>query len=180
MIIKHLVAAFVVMVLGASMPLQGVAQNEAEIIEGKEGDDLVAVQSDNARMSDAIKEARSTLGVFWKLHAAYPDYAGAFSIKAGLATNNGNPEHIWIYDLSRDGDTVSGKLMNQPYDMVGDYQKDDPITFESARVSDWVIWVDGKRYGAYTMRVIADLLGGEEGAALMAEIHEDPIPPFAE
>ena len=156
-----------------------LADQQAIEVE-REGGNLVSVSSDDAAMDLAVAEARRTLPIFWDLFDAYPDFSDAFGIKVGLPTTDGELEHIWVYDLGHNGETFSGKIANEPFKLAGGVQKDDPVDFTVSEVTDWTIWSEGKQYGGYTVRVLADALNNETGRELRASLHDNPIPEFAE
>lgn len=169
-------AAAITAMVWMSAPI--IAQ-DVTTFEREDAGNLVGVSPEDAAMKTAMEDARGTLPTFWKLYEAYPEYSSAFALKAGLLATDGTEEHIWIYDLSRDGTTITGKLQNVPY-ALGALDMHDVVSFETEQVSDWVIWSDSKRYGAFTIRVIADLVGGEQGAEMKSTVHPETIPPFAD
>ena len=157
-----------------------LAGPQAIEMEREDSGTLVSIDSQDAAMDLAIAEARQTLPVFWTLFDQYPEYSEAFGMKIGLPAKDGELEHIWVYDLQHDGETYSGKIANDPYNLVGTIKKDDPITFSASQVSDWSIWSEGKQYGGFTIRVLADALDNATGEEMRASLHDNPIPAFAE
>ena len=146
----------------------------------REENDILIVSEQEQAMNDAIATAQATAYVFWDLLQQYPDYPDAFTVKAGLPTTAGGVEHIWVGEVSLNGNTISGALVNEPFELVGDLTLGDPVTFTTDDLSDWAVYSDGKQYGAFTTRVIADLIGGEDGAALRQTLHDAPLPEMEE
>jgi len=173
-------------ILAASMacePLAARAQDNGLVttLNADEDDPVLGVGGDNRKMNAAAAEARRTLPVFWDLLDTYPEYAGAFRLKAAFATTDDSWEHIWMGDLSRDGDRITGTLMNRPLALIEPLQQGDTVMVHTADVSDWTIRGEGGRdYGGFTLRVFAGLLGSEEGEAIRATLQDKVIPPYAD
>jgi len=167
----------------ACVPLAAQAQGNDPVttLNADEDDPVLGVDGDNRKMNAASAEARRTLPVFWDLLDTYPEYEGAFRLKAAFVTTDDSWEHIWMGDLSHDGDRITGTLMNQPLYLADPFQQGDTVTVHTADVSDWTITGEGDRdYGGFTLRVFASLIGGEEGAAMRETLQDKVIPPYAD
>ncbi|MCA8903123.1 MAG: DUF2314 domain-containing protein [Hyphomonas sp.] len=164
----------------ASLPAAAQGSDVIQMnVDGAEP--VLGVEEENAAMNAAMAEARRTLPVFWSLFDTYPEKADAFSIKAGFETTTGTLEHIWLADLSHEGDRITGTLNNEPLYLPEGVKRGDVVTVYTRDVSDWTITGNGRKdYGGFTVRVFADLLGGEEGAALRASLKDQTLPPFAD
>ena len=83
-----------------------------------------------------------------------------FSVKAKIVDGD-HSEHIWLYDVSYDGNQFLGKIGNNPLN-VKNVSLGDEIELIPSEISDWMIVEDNKLVGGYTLRVLRDRLSGEE------------------
>lgn len=84
-------------------------------------DDVTAVRKDDAAMRAAIAQARRTLPQFLAALAKAPAGAEGFTFKYPL----GGWEHIWVDHVARRGDTLTGRLANDP--MQDDFELGQPV-----------------------------------------------------
>lgn len=152
---------------------------EGTEVERDEGN-LVNIGERNVAVNKAMAKARSTLPSFWGLMEQFPEHTDLFSIKVGLPTSQGSMEHIWVGSLQRSGDTISGRLENEPFDLLADLNLGDEVEFRTEQVSDWSVWDNGKQYGAFTVRAMVDFVDEELAAELRDSLHEPAIPEFSD
>lgn len=135
----------------------------AQKFEGgnEDADEVVMIRSADEKMNAAIAEAQRTLPQWLALLANPRGQAGDFSFKFPLE----GVEHIWVTNVARDGDYLTGNLNNRPHSLG--WALGDPVRVPLADVSDWGYW-DGKgaSHGFYTIRVMLDYMGAEEAAAV--------------
>jgi uncharacterized protein YegJ (DUF2314 family) len=135
------------------------------------GDDVVQFQAQDDAMNAAIEEARTTLPAFLaRLDAGH--ILPTDSLKVGFPANGGH-EHIWVNQIARKGDELTGVLANEPNWMPGLHQGS-PVTFAVDLVSDWSYQKDGVRWGNYTTRVMLPYLAPEEAEAVRASLSDTP------
>lgn len=115
--------------------------------------DMAYVESENEAVNASIVEARLNLDHFWEAKASNDPVLSEFVLKVGLDTSDGGLEHIWMYDVSRDGGVYSGYLANVPQDIPG-RKMDDKVTFKQDQISDWAYEKNGKLIGHYTTRAL--------------------------
>lgn len=137
---KRLLAVLLAAPLLASAPV--LAQNA-------DADPTVAFEADDPVMDAAIAEAQRTLPEFLAALADPPIGASEFGIKYPL----GGWEHIWVGNLRRDGDRITGTLANAP-EQEG-RRLGERVSVPLADVSDWA-WrsPDGVMHGHHTTRVL--------------------------
>ena len=71
-------------------------------------------------------------------------------------------EHIWLDDISYDGDLFTGRLSNAPLHLE-DLKLGDKVSVATDDVSDWMIVdEDGRLTGGYTLRVLRNRMSPEE------------------
>ena len=68
---------------------------------------------------------------------------------------DGHPEyeHMWIDDVEFDGEMVSGELINDP-NWLTSVKKGDFIRMPLSRLGDWLMTVNGKAYGGFTVNLM--------------------------
>lgn len=78
----------------------------------------------------------------------------AVAVKVPFRTSTGTSEFMWVELRGWDGDTLTGVLMNEPYD-VPDLKKGQTVTVKRADVFDYV-WkrADGTREGNTTAKFV--------------------------
>ena len=131
-------------------------------------EDLVHTTDDDAAVNGAIQEARRTLPVFWEKYEAQAAGYDAFALKVGLDADGGGVEHIWVSDITREGDKVFGHVANDPVD-IATLSNRDRVEVEIQRVSDWQYTRDGKLYGHFTTRALFPKANPEQ-RAMAAEL----------
>lgn len=135
------------------------------------GDEVVQFEAQDAAMNAAIAQAKASLPAFLaRLDAG--QITPADSLKVGFPANGGH-EHIWVNQIARQGDQLTGLLVNEPNWMPGLHERS-PVTFAPALVSDWSYEKDGKLWGNYTTRVMLPSLPPEEAEALKADLSDTP------
>ena len=124
-----------------------------------EGDPVIAVETTDARMNEASAEARATSAKWLAVVENPPVGATNITFKFPLE----GYEHIWVLDVARDGDYVTGRLANNPHAEGWSYG--DPVRVALSDISDWG-YVDavGKAHGYYTVRVMLDYMSDEQAA----------------
>ena len=114
-------------------------------------DPVVDYAPDDAGMEAAIADARETLDGFSPLaEVAFP-----------VPPPDGR-KRIGAEVSGRDGDAARGVLTNEPARI--DARAGDSVSFDRARISDWMFVEDDLIHGAYTLRVMLPRLS-PEGAA---------------
>lgn len=116
-------------------------------------------QQDEA-MKRASAEARKTFKYFWReLTWEYRRIIPALELTAIKASFNdpGAPEdhaeHMWLNEISFDGDSIRATLINQP-NRVRSVKAGDSVTLKSDDIEDWLLGLGGKAYGGFTIHVI--------------------------
>ena len=74
---------------------------------------------------------------------------------------NGEYEHMWIGDVNFDGETLSGELLNSP-NWLTSVQEGDVVQAPFSKLRDWLMTVDGKAYGAFTVNQIRAAMTSKE------------------
>ena len=91
-----------------------------------------------------------------------------------MKTRAGGSENIWVKDLSRNGDQISGVLNNAPADIPG-LSLGSKVTFKASQVSDWGYMKNAKLYGHFTTRILMSRASPDEQAALGKVLSPSPL-----
>ena len=111
---------------------------------------VIEVPDDDPRMKAAVAEARQRWPEFV---SAFQNRAGEyFSVKAPIRSA-GHTEFIWIHVDALDGDTVRGRLGNDPVDL-GHLKEGDAVTVPLGEVNDWAFLQAGQPIGMFTVSVL--------------------------
>lgn len=125
-----------------------------------EPDPIIEVDSADARMNAAKAEAQASIDEWLAVLAApqgYGDIAFKFPLEGW--------EHIWVGNVTREGDMVLGTLSNAPHSEGWAYG--DFVSVPISKVSDWAYSDQrGVMHGHRTTRVMFDQLD----PSLVAEI----------
>ena len=140
-----------------------------------QGPDFSYLPPDDPNVAAATAEAQTTLPIFWRLKDESPAGYGAFAVKVGLPTvEHDAREHIWVNELHRDGDVVTGKLANIPVDL-GDLTVGSKVTFRSDMISDWQYTKNGLLYGHFITRAVMKGFSAREQVELADILAPEPL-----
>ncbi len=115
---------------------------------------------DDAALHAASKLARETFKYFWReLTWEYRRIVPALemsAIKCAFRDEGGaedEVEHMWVGDVSFDGQTVRGTLLNDP-NKLRTHHAGDLVTIPFAQLEDWIYAREGRAYGAFTVHIL--------------------------
>ncbi len=113
---------------------------------------LTRVDPNSPEMLEAVANARKTLPYFWDMRASAlnpDDYMVKVAIEDGEMT-----EHFWLENPVIEGESVRGKLGNDP-GIVKNVKFGELVTVPESKISDWMYSEGDKMHGNYTARVLA-------------------------
>lgn len=142
-------------------------KNEAESDESR--DQVVYIKSEDPGMAAATAKARSTLDEFKSALEERKPNTERYAVKVGFPYGKDSREHIWVKDPEFKGDTVSGRIMNEPVD-VPNLKFGQPVNPPAADISDWMYVEGGVLRGGFTMRVLLDKMSPEEKQKMLAQL----------
>lgn len=118
------------------------------------------VADEDAEMNDAMEAANATLEKFdAALKSGNPDFT-YFTLKMRFETSGGG-EHIWIDDISWNGEGYYGVVGNVPHSTLG-INLGDTITVPKDGISDWM-YLDGqKAQGAFSIKLLRKRMTEQE------------------
>jgi uncharacterized protein YegJ (DUF2314 family) len=151
----HVVSRLLLILLAAcSFAVAGCGESMdgPEVVKREGEPDVIRSQNDQ-QLDRAVAKAKET---YTQLVAALkdrePQHRG-HAVKKPFATRSGDREHIWISDVSWDGDGFSGVINNEPVE-TQEVKLGDRVKVTPDELSDWM-YIDGNRIvGGYTIRVL--------------------------
>jgi len=146
-------------------PTEGIRQT-------REG--FVIFSEDEPSMKAAKANALSSLDYFWSKVEAAEDDVGPYQVKAGLTTDNGGIEHIWMDVIAREGDKLRTRLANAPVQLPDLYDGAE-ILIDPERISDWGYWKNDQLYGAFTVRTMLPHMSPREQAQAREVLAPSPF-----
>lgn len=127
------------------------------------GDPVIAVESEDSSMNQAIGLARETLSNF-KNALTTDTAASQFSLKLKYPIPSGH-EHIWISQVKIIDGQMSGVIDNSPND-IPSLKLGDTISISEEKISDWMFKKSDSIYGGFTIHVLRDRMNETERAEL--------------
>jgi len=135
-------------------------------------DPVIKVETGNKTMAAARAQAKETLPKFWKAKSETMSGKSAFSLKVAITDDNGI-EHFWVGEISRLGDRFEGRIDNEP-DTVKSVSFNQRYEFGADQISDWMYKQNGKIYGGYSIRVLAEMAPEEQREGIRSMLAYEP------
>ena len=132
-------------------------QQQSEI----DATDIVRFDKDDQEMNDAIVKSRDSFDEFEKAFESSKEGLNSFAIKVAFRDAIGGSEHIWIVDLTKDGDEYYGNVGNEP-ESTTEVVYGQHIKIDRSGISDWMYLENNVLRGGNTLRVIRNRMSAEE------------------
>ncbi|WP_159023665.1 DUF2314 domain-containing protein [Formosa sp. L2A11] len=116
----------------------------------------------NEKMKAAYLKAQDTFNYFWReIYWEAKRMVPAHDLSLvkipfqQMDEANAEPtvEHMWISEIAFDGENITGVLMNSP-NLLTNVAEGDTVTRKVSEISDWMLAIDRKTYGGYTIQVL--------------------------
>lgn len=126
-----------------------------------DADQTINFADGDAQMNAAIAEAQASLPTWLAVLANPPRGVSDLTFKFPLE----GYEHIWVADVRREGNMLTGQLANNP--QAPGWTLGDRVRVPLSDVTDWGYWdADGVGVGFYTIRVMLDYMSPAEVRAV--------------
>lgn len=121
-------------------------------------------------MKEATKNAQENFKYFWReLYWEYRrivpghDFAMVKIPFQQVIKEHTSPivEHMWINNINFDGEVITGELVNDPNQLTN-VTKGDLVTKKVDEIGDWLISIQGKTYGGFTIQVMRSVMSEKE------------------
>jgi uncharacterized protein YegJ (DUF2314 family) len=123
-------------------------------------DPTVSVSADDPQMNAAIDQARKSVQQFIMALQSSKILESNFSVKKRFDQGE-EVEHIWLTDITFDGQNFHGKVGNDPEEVKNIKLGDDAVV-DKNEISDWMYIENGKLVGGYTIRVLYSRMTSDE------------------
>lgn len=145
-----------------SLAVSGCGEGPREgIVQREDNPDYVRVFNEEA-MDQAVAQARATWPQFAQALAEPGKHRSGFSIKRGFRVqDNPESEHIWLTNVSFDGQRFRGEVNNEPVD-TQEVKLGDVVDVTPQQLSDWMYVENGILQGGFTIRVLVEQQSPEE------------------
>jgi uncharacterized protein YegJ (DUF2314 family) len=135
---------------------------------------MVMFDGDNPEMQHAYEKAQASFRYFWRelswerrriipgldLAMVKLPFSNGPKI-AGKSDGSSEFEHMWIDGIGFDGDSLSGTLMNDPFEVTS-VAKGDVVSMPFAHLTDWMMAANGRAYGGFTVNVMRSTMSRRE------------------
>ena len=144
--------------MGLFSKLFGKGKNDKEQVENKS----VFYANQDKKLKEATSHAQKTFKYFWReLYWEYRRIVPAHDIAMlkipfeQKVSEQPDPivEHMWINKVNFDGEYVIGELVNAPNQLTN-VSKGDIVTKKINEIGDWMISIQGKIYGGFTIQAM--------------------------
>jgi uncharacterized protein YegJ (DUF2314 family) len=121
---------------------------------------IINVKDTDQAMNAAMDEARAKVDQFVAALTKPSPKQKDFTFKKKFE-EGGKVEYMWITDVRVKGETLTGKLNNEPRTMKK-VRIGASVTIPKAEVADWMFVDDGRLVGGYTLRVLRNRMSASE------------------
>lgn len=138
--------------------------------KNQENDKSVFYAQQDELMKQASQNAQNNFKYFWReLYWEYRrivpghDFAMVKIPFEQILDGQSEPivEHMWINKIDFDGETITGALVNDPNQLTN-IKNGDLVKRKITEIGDWMISIQGKTYGGFTIQVIRSGMSDNE------------------
>lgn len=146
----------------------GIFRKKNDKSESNNEDIFYAQQDD--KMKNAYTQARQNFKYFWReLSWEYRrivpahDFAMVKIPFEQIIPEQTAPlvEHMWINNINFNGEFITGELVNTPNELTN-VTKGDLISKKINEIDDWMLSIQGKTYGGFTIQAMRSDMNEEE------------------
>ncbi|EPR74481.1 hypothetical protein ADIWIN_0582 [Winogradskyella psychrotolerans RS-3] len=125
-------------------------------------DNNIIFAKQNQKMKTAYLKAQETFNYFWReMYWESKRVVPAHDLalvkipfqQMDKVDDEPTVEHMWISEIAFDGENITGVLMNSP-NLLTNVAEGDTVTRKVSEISDWMLAIDRKTYGGYTIQVL--------------------------
>jgi uncharacterized protein YegJ (DUF2314 family) len=130
--------------------------------------EVFQVEEHDARMREAVRQARRTLGTFIAALQHPGPQQRNFEVKKPFV-QGGEVEHLWLSDVRFSGNRFHGRVDNRPRKIKG-VKLGDLVSVNPDEISDWAFMDGDKLVGGYTIRAAFESLPPERRKELQNDV----------
>lgn len=154
--------------IASVMAFAGCGEKSPQPVKRDGQPDVLMVSDEDPRMATAIAKSRETIQVFVDHLKSPRSDQTDFAIKVPV-TENGKTEHLWLKDVSFDGEQFKGIINNEPLELrsvkIGELR-----TVRPAELSDWMFVEAGILKGGYSIRALRNAMPAGERQTFDANV----------
>jgi uncharacterized protein YegJ (DUF2314 family) len=126
------------------------------------------VKSDDREMDAAIQASKATLPEFLRVFARQDTATSDFALKVHY-DDGGQPEHLWLANLSTQNGRLYGVVSNLP-EFTKAVKEGETVEVDTSKVSDWKYVQNHRLVGGRTIKVLRNHLSPDERKELDASV----------
>lgn len=154
--------------LALGMAAWGLKVRAGELIERESEPDVYRVESQDISLNSARIEAQLKIKDLLERIQSPPAEQTYLAVK-GMFGAADQVEHLWLRDLSLQGEEVVGTIDNQPVNL-SQWSAGDRVVLSTQQISDWMAIEQGKLVGGWTLRALREQMTEAERAAFDASL----------
>ncbi|AIM60135.1 DUF2314 domain-containing protein [Cellulophaga lytica] len=121
-------------------------------------------------MSLAFKKAQETFKYFWReMYWEYRRVIPGLDLaivkfpfeQTFKGESEPTIEHMWVRNISFDGENITGVLANNPMQLTN-VAEGDTVSCSRSKISDWMFATSGKTYGGFTIHTLRSGMSDEK------------------
>ncbi len=143
-------------------PSGGIIQREGEPC-------CARITEDNKAMDRAVQSAQKSVKKFIAAIRSPKASQSRFAIKKAFVEGD-KVEHLWLNEVSFDGQLFHGKVDNEPVDIKG-VRVGQEVTVLPNEISDWMYVQDGRLVGGYTIHAMCQNMSPGEKKQFEEDAH---------
>lgn len=117
---------------------------------------VVQATAGDLRLVAATEEARRRFPEFERAFANRKPNT-AYAVKVAMPVKDGGSEHLWLQVDSIAGDSITGRIDNEPQFDIG-HKLGDVVTVSKQEIEDWLIGEGpGKITGAFSIKALQEI-----------------------
>jgi len=138
------------------LAVTGCGDDKKDGVVRRDGEPDYVQALDEQAMDKAIAKARTTWQEFAQALAKPSNSMRGFSIKKGFRVEDDpEAEHIWLTNVSFDGERFKGEVNNEPVD-TKEVRIGEVVEVTPEELSDWMYIENGILRGGFTIRVLVE------------------------
>lgn len=116
------------------------------------GDPAIASPENDPEMNRAIGNARESISDFYSALEEQSGECGKFTLRLEIRDKNG-VEHLWLKDIEKNGDTITGTIDSRPR-VATSLKQGDRVDVDPAGVTDWGYFKNRRGQGFHTLKAL--------------------------
>jgi len=130
---------------------------------------IVRAALDDETLNSAKSQARETVHLLLAALASPQTNQTDVTVKKEFQLPDKSSEHLWLNNLTYDGNLIHGEVANEPAHLES-VNIGDKTSVSPKDISDWKFLEDNVLVGGYTIRVFYDRMDDKQKAQFLSEV----------